>query len=391
MLSNLDKATEISTVEGFHCEDISDLSVAVVSDASPGRNGVGSYYQDLMAYLQPRLESAQLYCPGPMNRVWHRYLTAPLPGDGTQRVMFPPVPSLWRSLYKTRPDAIVVPTPGPYGLTGSVFAKRLGIPLITGFHTHYEALAGMYWDNRWGQFCRGYLNWCNRLFFRHSKLVLANSMAMVDAAAELGAEDARLMGTSVSPLFLAGQTRRLSVNCDRLLFAGRLAEEKNILKILELAQRAPDFNITIVGDGPLREAVESEATRLSNLKYLGWVDRKSLVSVVDDHDVLLLPSTVESFGTVALEAMARGRLVAVTRGCGICEWPSLERHLIKIASPDSLPQMVNWIRETSVASRQRQADLGMEAARLFSSDNVDQWIKTIATCRSGEATRHAAA
>ena len=57
------------------------LRVAVISDATPERNGVGSYYSDLVAQLDGRIGRAELFCPDDDGQHWHRYMAPPLPGD----------------------------------------------------------------------------------------------------------------------------------------------------------------------------------------------------------------------------------------------------------------------------------------------------------------------
>ena len=41
----------------------SDLRIAIVSDAILGRNGVGTYYPDLLTHIQPRVSEARLFSP----------------------------------------------------------------------------------------------------------------------------------------------------------------------------------------------------------------------------------------------------------------------------------------------------------------------------------------
>ena len=338
------------------------LRVAVVSDSTPERNGVGSYYFDLVAQLGDRLEQAQLFCPKGGETGWRRWLAPPLPGDSTQRLWFPRPFRLYLRIAKLKPHAIIVPTPGPFGIVGLIAAKRLGVPLIIGFHTHYEALTDIYWADAFGRVCRWYLTWCNRLLFRHSALVLANSPEMTHQAMRMGASSASLMGTSVPQEFLQRPRRPLRQSANRILFAGRLAEEKNVPKIIELARLRPQLEVSIAGDGPLRDLVETAAHSIPNLHYLGWISRDKLIDTFDNHDLLVLPSRIESFGTVALEGMARGLPVIVSGACGIAEWPELERSLFLIGNDETVPQAVDRVRNLAFQVRDQKGRLAWEAA-----------------------------
>lgn len=353
------------------------LRVAIVSDAAPERNGVGSYYADLVSQLRDRIGGAELFCPDDDGVHWHRYMLPPLPGDSTQRIWFPRPVRLWRRLKALRPDAIVVPTPGPYGLFGLWAARRLKIPLIVGFHTHYEALAEIYWSDLFGRICRWYLETSNRLLFRYAAVVLANSPEMVDLARKLGAGDARLMGTSVATVFLKRPLTPPNPSVRRILFAGRLAEEKNVRAVIAVARARPELTVSIAGDGPMRAEVEAAAAELPNLDFMGWVPREHLAETIDAHDVLLLPSRVESFGTVALEGMARARPVIVSSACGIVGWPELERALFAVADNESVVDCVDRVRGLAPDIRNARSRQAHAAARKLNEWNLDTWIERL--------------
>lgn len=363
------------------------IRVVVLSDAEPDRNGVGSYYADLVVQLRDHVDSAVLLHPGSQASPGYRYLSAPLPGDHTQRISIPRPTHLWRAISQYRPTVVIVPTPGPFGLAGLLVARRLGIPLIVGFHTHYEALATLYWQNRFGFVCQRYLNWCNRLLFRHGAAVLANSPDMLRQAVTGGARAANLMGTSVPDEFVREPATPLNEQVERVLFAGRLADEKNLPGVIEAARRHPDIRFTIAGDGPLRAEVEAAAATLANLDYLGWVPRNQLLDLMDSHDVLLLPSKVESFGTVALEGMARGRLVIVTSTCGIAEWPQLADALFIVSDDETPSATLARLIARSPEERQAIAQRAREQAVDLNSWNINSWMSTLHSVqRSGTLT-----
>ena len=351
------------------------LRVAVVSDASSERNGVGSYYSDLVAQLNGRIGHAELFCPEDDGKGWHRYVMPPLPGDSTQRIWFPRPFKLWRQVKGMRPNVIIVPTPGPYGLFGLLLARRFKVPLIIGFHTHYEALADIYWSDLWGKICRWYLESCNRLLFRHAALTLANSPEMVRLAEDMGASRVELMGTSVARDFLERPLVPLAPEVRRVLFAGRLAEEKNVPLVIDVARQRPDLDVSIAGDGPMRAEIEAAAAELPNLRYLGWVPRERIAATIDAHDVLLLPSKVESFGTVALEGMARGRPVIVSDECGIAEWPKLARGLFCIGADETVLQAMDRIVALPADERARIAAQARSAACELNEWNLESWIQ----------------
>lgn len=100
-------------------------------------------------------------------------------------------------------------------------------------------------------------------------------------------------------------------------FVGQLDERKGISVLLssfeEIVRRVPQARLVIVGEGPLREMIESEIRRH------GWEDRIRLSGFLNDVpavmsaiDLLLLPSFWEGFGIVLIEAMAAAKPVVTT-------------------------------------------------------------------------------
>jgi glycosyltransferase involved in cell wall biosynthesis len=364
-------------------EPTASLRIAVVSDAAKQRNGVGTYYHDLVEHLRSRIARADLFCPEGSTSRLQRYLTPPLPGDGSQRIWWPPALRLWRRLAATRPHALIVPTPGPYGLFGLLAARRLEIPLIVGFHTHLEALADIYWSDRWGRICRWYLESCHRLLFRHGQLVLVNSEAIGETARGLGARAVELMGTPIPREFLDRPLAPARSRLERVLFAGRLAPEKNIEGVIRLARDCPALSVTIVGEGPLRGRVAAAARELHNLRFEGWVSRSDLIEHLDQTDLLLLPSHVESFGTVALEGMARGRAVLVSGSCGIAAWPDLRRGVFRIADDEGLVAAVRRVAGLDPAVRADRGRRAHLAARRLNEWNLGSWLERLHRAGAG--------
>ncbi len=94
----------------------------------------------------------------------------------------------------------------------------------------------------------------------------------------------------------------------------------DVVRIFQAVTRRLDARLVLVGDGP-----EYGRTR-ALVEELGLAERVHFVGVIDEvesvlagADLLLLPSETESFGLVALEAMASGVPVVATRVGGLPE------------------------------------------------------------------------
>ena len=354
------------------------LRVLFLSDAIASRNGVGSYYADLVAHLADYIAHAELLSPGPNQADYAHELTFPLPGDPTQRLYLPKVTWLWHRIKTVLPDVIVIPTPGPYGLAGFAMARYLGIPLCAGYHTQYDKLTDIYWTSVFSGVSRFYMRSLNRVFFKSSAVVVGNSQEMIDGALTDGAQQTEMIGTPIAKPFLEPPFAPLSSKFASVCYAGRLALEKNIQDILDAAQRLPQIRFIIAGDGPLRGEVEKAAHKAPNIEYVGWVSRDGVKQVIDSAEMLLLPSKVEAFGTIALEAMARRRLVLVSESCGILNWPDLAPGVYTIAPDEALSDAIMRISNKSLSERLEQAETDHQAAARFNHETMRQWVNLFA-------------
>jgi glycosyltransferase involved in cell wall biosynthesis len=345
-----------------------------VSDSLPERNGVGAYYSDLMHLLEDEGCEVTILCPSETTPTVLRF---PLPGDSTQRVWLPSLFRFWRVMNKVRPQIIIAATPGPFGLLGAWWSRRLKARFIVGFHTHFSSVTDLY-KNRFLRACsRFYFNIADKILFRYGDLVLANSEAMVELAERLGAQKVSIMGTLLPRDSLQEPEYPLQGDLKRVVFAGRLAPEKRIQTVIDAARELPDIQFTIAGDGPLKKDVEQQATILPNLEYVGWVTRRELLAQMDRADMLVLNSVVESFGTVALEAMARGRLALVSNTCGIVEWPDLVDNLYQIGDDEPLSAAIRRIANLPAESRAATGSAARDAALRLNRGSLLHWLDVL--------------
>lgn len=358
--------------------DYRALKIAVVSDAAPHRNGVGAYYQDLNRHLKERgSEDLLMLSPVIENGKWHGGITFPLPGDATQKFLMPSPFAMWRKLRAYNPDVVIVPTPGLYGIMGAFLGRRMGAKVIVGFHTWYEKLTEIYWDNWQEKVTRGYFDVSNKILFKYADHTVVNSDFMINTAAKVGAPNIELVGTPVSFDFIHTPITPCTGELKKIFFGGRLAAEKNLDAIIAAADICPDLQFAIAGDGPEKAKVVTAARRLKNLNYLGWLNRADMLKTLDQHDMLVLPSFVESFGTVALEAMAREKLVLVSPDCGIAHWSSLSGGLLCMEKGQSLASALAYAGGLSQPARCSIAKQARSCAVQLNEWSLNRWRELI--------------
>jgi glycogen synthase len=98
-----------------------------------------------------------------------------------------------------------------------------------------------------------------------------------------------------------------------VLGLGRVVRKKGFDLLLEafcgVRQRFPDVGLVIAGDGPERSHLEEHARRLgleAGVHLPGALDRRQVAWAMATADAFVMPSRVEPFGIVALEAWRAG-------------------------------------------------------------------------------------
>jgi len=97
-----------------------------------------------------------------------------------------------------------------------------------------------------------------------------------------------------------------------IIYVGRLVKYKRVGDIInalaELKKTIAKVNLIIIGTGPERNYLENKIRKLGLqdcVKFRGFVERyQEVLSLISRSQVLCLPSTVEGFGLVTIEAMA---------------------------------------------------------------------------------------
>jgi rhamnosyl/mannosyltransferase len=167
-----------------------------------------------------------------------------------------------------------------------------------------------------------------------------------------------------------------------ILSVGRLIYYKGFEYAVQ-AMRDIQGQLLLIGDGPLRGALEALARRCGvadRVHFLGEIHNNAIAAYYHACDLFMLPSIArsEAFGIVQLEAMAAGKPVVNTAlDSGV---PFVSRHgesglTVEPKYPKALAEAVNsllknptWMRRLGEAGRQRvQVEFSKEvmAARVL--------------------------
>ena len=150
------------------------------------------------------------------------------------------------------------------------------------------------------------------------------------------------------------------------LFAGSLTERKNVLRLARAFARRGEGGLALVGDGPLRAALEGRP----GIEVVGPVPHDRVPRWMAAADVVCQPSLAEPFGLATLEGMACGRSVVATAVGGPPEFvPPEAGALVDPESDDALLaglERASALPRPNAAARAAAAphDLRLQAARV---------------------------
>lgn len=112
-----------------------------------------------------------------------------------------------------------------------------------------------------------------------------------------------------------------------ILAIGRLSEEKGfqtLIKAFKLVnQKVKGLQLIIIGNGKLRNFLKNLAENENidnNVKFTGELKNDTLKSAIYCSDIFVIPSLYESFGIVALEAMAYKKPIIAASTGGLKEF-----------------------------------------------------------------------
>jgi len=136
-----------------------------------------------------------------------------------------------------------------------------------------------------------------------------------------------------------------------ILCVGRLSPEKGHLMLLDALMRLHDRGCRapclLVGDGPMRKAVETGAARMGlngSLRMAGALPSDEVMGLYSSARMVVLASFTEGVPVVLIEAMASGCPVVATRVGGVGELvqDGVTGRLVAPGDPEALAEAIEW-------------------------------------------------
>lgn len=220
---------------------------------------------------------------------------------------------LLRRWKRHRPDVLYIATEGPLGLSALRAARRLGISVVSGFHTNFQQYSSQYGFGMLTRALTHYLRW----FHNRSTLTLVPSASQHLELERRHFERLAMLSRGVdSQLFHPSKRQNalreqwgLASDDMAILYVGRLAPEKNLgllkrcFENLQASYPQRRLRLVVIGDGPQRTVLEKQ---LPNAIFCGNQRGEELAAHYACGDMFVFPSLTETFGNVVLEALASG-------------------------------------------------------------------------------------
>lgn len=220
-------------------------------------------------------------------------------------------PARVKTLLKTfDPDIVHVATEGPLGWISRHCAVTMHYPLATSFHTNFPDYLAFYKMGWLKTVSWKYL----RYFHQAAFVTFCPTTSVKNELQRRGFDKLAIWGRGVdcdrfNPALRNHQLRRrlgLRPHTTAALYVGRIADEKNLALLLDVAQilKAEDVKLILTGDGPARQRLSEKAG--DNVIFTGYKYGHELAQIYASADLFVFPSVTDTFGNVILEGMASG-------------------------------------------------------------------------------------
>lgn len=299
---------------------MSSLKVAIVSDTyTPQINGVARTLARTADAMRARGHDVRVFTPSDPEAgddpTVERFQSRSLWLYPQLRFATPSTRRMVDAFSAWRPDLVHLATPFGVGLAGRRAARKLRIPMVSSYHTSLAQYAEFYGLGALSGIGWRFLRW----FHNSTRRTLCPTRAIVAELASHGFENLGVWSRGIdtqqfNPRWRSDPLRASwGASDDTIVVAlvGRLAAEKGLDVALdavsELAAEGRDMVCVVAGDGPYE--LECRRRAPAGTVFTGRIAGSTLSETYASADVFLFPSTTDTFGNVAQEAMASGLVV----------------------------------------------------------------------------------
>lgn len=209
----------------------------------------------------------------------------------------------------------------------SSIATEYNLPTV--ITSHGSDMMGYNIDNSFGKYCIKAINECDKIITISKK----NNQVVVENFPEAREKSTTLKNGYDTKIFYLKNLEKQKIlsefNINKkydkiVLYAGRLTENKGIDVLLNSAKKYENGKILtiIAGGGGLLKELKAQVAELNlqDIVFIGDQTQENLSKLYNIADVLAVPSRIEGFGLVAIEALACGTPVVATNKGGMTDF-----------------------------------------------------------------------
>lgn len=277
----------------------------IVTDTwHPQVNGVITVFDQIKKRLEAKGMEVIIAHPG---LCW----TIPFPKDAELRIGIFSGRIIKHLINTEKPDYIHIATEGSLGFSARAICLKQKLRFTSSYHTHLQ----LYIKARFNALENPAYALMRR-FHKKAVRTLVPTESLKKTLESHGFENLFMWPLGVDTVRFTNETPSPLPPLPKPVFTylGRLAPEKNIEDFLKLD--LPGTKL-VIGDGLERERFESLYGKQA--MFVGYKKSRELVDWLLLSDVLVFPSQTETFGLVALEAMACGIPVAGYNAQGLSD------------------------------------------------------------------------
>lgn len=279
-------------------------------------------------------------------------------------------------ILKIRPDIVHLHfTYPPYS-----FVTHLNIPVIITVHGLSSVrVKGSYPKS-------DYLNLKFILYPYFEKKALRNASRVITVSQWAKEESDKLIGVDSKTVYIPNgvnykkycNIEPMQISHPSIFFIGRLVKFKGVdilIKSLQIVKKVyPDIHLYIAGNGPQSRNLKSLSRDLnldSSITFLSFLSEEDKLKMLKSADIFVVPSRIETFGIVILEALASGIPIVASNTGGIPQILDNGKYglLAETENSEDLAQkIIALIKNKSL--RDELSEKGKQRAKEYSWDNV---------------------
>jgi len=262
----------------------------------------------------------------------YRFYSLPSPTNPDFTLAIPVLPGMNILVKKLNLDIIHVHSPFTMGRVGLRYARKYNIPIVFTYHTlydqyvHYVPVAQELAKEVTIKYSDNFCNHCNHVVVPSTEveqILHEHEIKTPVTVIPTGVPVHKFKNANAG--WLRSQYNIPDEN-KILLFAGRLAKEKNLEFLIEafekIKRKIDNTSLVLTAQGPQESKLKKLVVDLGmslgkDVIFTGAVPFNTLIDVYFSSDLFVFSSMTETQGLVLIEAMAAGLPVVAVRAYGV--------------------------------------------------------------------------